>query len=798
MNFKSTTEQGDALRDEVRDLLKAAHKPNYGTEVPVTGKNVDVYYEESLGFETIKIVVECKSDDGNLGYTKVSEIVTDYSPMLMNGEIDRVHIISFSGLTPNAKKHLESFPKINHLTYDQFKSSLMNFSTYRSSLIAQYGNDGLEKYYIKPLLSVDEKEFDAETYINEWVDSDDCQPVAVLAGYGMGKTSLSRRLAYNFAKVSSAGKSSRIPILIRLGDIAKEQDLEGLISKNLAAFNAVTGYHFDLFLALNRTGAFVIILDGFDEMKHMMTINEFKLNIEELNRLVDMNSKVVLLGRPSAFMSDDERISVLHGIDKYSDSEVRNLKFNDFKEVYLNEFSEDQVVEFVKGYLKYFQEKENSVGNLSITDDFIDKRTSELSSGVYRELTARPVHVEMLASISASPDMEMHNFTRFELYSIFIKQIYDREYKKSERRHIDVDRRKKFISNIAWYFWKSNQSAGFLLSEIPTGIVRSIVMDTVEPTNNILRDLVVGSVIEPKGGNKFYFKHRSFQEFLVAEHVCDTSLNKGEISTFSNTINDEIVAFIKESKKTDRLIELYTALHEFKGTLCLRYLGLISWYMENYYDEEPVLKDDSPWIFVIKYLRKFVNEDDNDPLSEVSFIKSTFSNVTLEETQLMCLLLLIIESHATASSSEKLVLQSVMASLVVFGSLPEIERIVNRSKKEKKIAMNMSRNSACMEIMLKTFKSHRVGSDTQIDITMKDVYKIISDKISPSWVLDDFMQLSTDTILSTKVDLLGDHISELKMTDKGATCVKYFNDYHSAGRIVPVTKALGSSKLSPQ
>ena len=49
-------------------------------------------------------------------------------------------------------------------------------------------------------------------------------------------------------------------------------------------------------MKLNKLGCFVIILDGFDEMKHTLSWDEFRYNFKELNRLVNSNSKVIVLG----------------------------------------------------------------------------------------------------------------------------------------------------------------------------------------------------------------------------------------------------------------------------------------------------------------------------------------------------------------------------------------------------------------------------------------------------------------------------------------------------------------------
>lgn len=103
--------------------------------------------------------------------------------------------------------------------------------------------------------------------------TDDYTPIAILAGYGMGKTSFSTMLASKFASQCLSGETSRIPIYLKLGDIFNEQGIEGLVCKYFASQYNVSGFTYPLFLEFNRLGRFLIILDGFDEMKHAMSFS---------------------------------------------------------------------------------------------------------------------------------------------------------------------------------------------------------------------------------------------------------------------------------------------------------------------------------------------------------------------------------------------------------------------------------------------------------------------------------------------------------------------------------------------
>jgi len=113
-----------------------------------------------------------------------------------------------------------------------------------------------------------------------------------------------------------------------------------LIGAVLAGTNpAVQGYSFPLFAHLNAIGRFVVLLDGFDEMKHMMTFADFTANFDELNKLAVQAAKVVILGRPTAFLSDNEKLSVLRGTRQIGRTRVRTPGAPRYVDIELQPFS---------------------------------------------------------------------------------------------------------------------------------------------------------------------------------------------------------------------------------------------------------------------------------------------------------------------------------------------------------------------------------------------------------------------------------------------------------------------------
>ena len=97
----------------------------------------------------------------------------------------------------------------------------------------------------------------------------------------------------------------------------------------------------------------VLILDGFDEMKYTMAWGEFKHNFGELNRLCSGNSRVVLLGRPSALMSEDEELYVLRGKRRAGDQVFTVQGAPEYLELRLAQFSAEQALAFMHRYASF-------------------------------------------------------------------------------------------------------------------------------------------------------------------------------------------------------------------------------------------------------------------------------------------------------------------------------------------------------------------------------------------------------------------------------------------------------------
>lgn len=75
-----------------------------------------------------------------------------------------------------------------------------------------------------------------------WLATEDPTPLAILGGYGAGKSSFAKRLVTQQAAQALTDPSARRPILIKLGGLSRYSDLEGFLGAMLTSQHNVRGY----------------------------------------------------------------------------------------------------------------------------------------------------------------------------------------------------------------------------------------------------------------------------------------------------------------------------------------------------------------------------------------------------------------------------------------------------------------------------------------------------------------------------------------------------------------------------
>lgn len=524
-----------AFEREVARLLTLAGF-HVSPEKYVGSKKVDLFAETFEFGKRRRYAVECKAWDTALTLKQLNAAVADYRDLRDDRLIDVILLVTKSGISPAAQTKIDSSAFLIHLTILDLQRSVMDFSTYLEALVGEYEEVGFQNYYV-PAQTLDTRtkvRMDLMGFVEEWLTNASAQPIALLAGYGAGKSTFAQHIAYRRAKEFQDTRLGRIPILIRLGEFCIEQSIDGLFGKLFAGRYIVRGYNFPLFQALNRAGSFLIILDGFDEMKQAMSAGIFRYTFKELLKLVKDNSKVILTGRPSAFLNNAERLEFLSALSTKGDRRFAIPERPSFREVTLAPFGQEQMTAFIRRYQHYLRKEKH------FPDERIPREDEFFSTPELVELGSRPVHLQMLFAVLPSYRNSLSQLTARELYLFFLDSLVDREAEKPARQRFSSKRRREFLKALAFHMWNKN-SPGLPIDEIPVAeFCTPGELAAYPDLDDVRRDLTSGAFIEIRFPEEIYFPHRSIQEYLLSEFVLEYFLGDPAAQEFVQKVEGTI------------------------------------------------------------------------------------------------------------------------------------------------------------------------------------------------------------------------------------------------------------------
>ncbi len=542
-------------------------------------KKVDLLADKVVCFGTRqRYAVECKDYARHLTEEEATHIFADYLPLIQNGFIDNLLLVTYSGLSPAAVTYCEQARGLVHLTLRELENQILDFSHYLTAVKDEWETNPIRSYYIRQdyrTPTADSAPFpDIENALLAWVADDSSRPVAILAGYGMGKTTLATHMTGLLLERHATDNTQRIPILIPLQHIGSEQSLEGLVGRHFTALYPTEHYSFSLFMALNARGRFVIFLDGFDEMKRTMSWETMRYNFEQLNRLVVSNAKVVLGGRPTAFLTEDEHSEALHG-RRIVNGRLRPIHgWPDFQEYHLQPFTLPQVRSFVTAYARLVNQTSKNTETTGraakrVRSKAVVHRIEEDPDENLLNIASRPVQLKML--IDVFPDLQeegrLDGLTRTLLYSEFVDGAIRRELSKRERQTFSAKDRRAFAASLAWLMWTENLGTEISAGRIPDQLFRPFLVRAGNATlDEVRRDLITGCFLEVKRPEGLYFAHRSFQEFLVAEKIVEI-MGAGGVPPADLTMNDVVSEFIIGQVGVEALKTFQRSLFHTRGTL---------------------------------------------------------------------------------------------------------------------------------------------------------------------------------------------------------------------------------------
>ena len=439
-------------------------------------------------------------------------------------------------------------------TQDSFLDNLVNFTDYKNEIRKRVmvsklpeSELTLNQVYTPPerevLLSdylqdwFQESSRYVENYLKEWLQEPSRKQIALLGGYGQGKSSTALMLSYQLL-FENPQTSTRIPLLI---------ELRGMSPRNLTPL-ALLGawaspYRIDpqALMRLLIAGRLLLIFEGFDEMALIGNMEARRKHFETLWKFCYPQNKILITGRPNFFLDDQEMKKAL-GIDK-------PIGDNPYCEaIRLAPFSVEQIHKSLREQPLI----QSQIVDLAKNDTrFCDLISRPSLLHVVSVLWEKENFANQVARLNSAYVMER-----------FVNSSYRRQGLKNQDSQefmaLNSSERSYFMSGIACYIAanklnnqipseKLNQVIEELIDCIPDSVstVSSIAGEETRPLKLRIKNQEPKEAVEhiktdtrtcgllvddPATHGTFKFGHKSFMEYLfaatIAEYINNTKSEK--------------------------------------------------------------------------------------------------------------------------------------------------------------------------------------------------------------------------------------------------------------------------------
>ncbi|WP_031483279.1 NACHT domain-containing protein [Maridesulfovibrio frigidus] len=479
---------------------------------------------------------------------KVAEVV-DYIKNNTNNKPANIEIFVITQEGPNIP--LDEFERVTlqHFFEEELLKNLADFSDYAADIRKQVEKTPLpdssltlKDTYVQSHISTStSKDVDLtlENFLEEWLRTSSRQQIALLGEYGQGKSSGSLMFTYNIL-CSKKISTNRIPILIDLrGKSPSSLEPKQLVAVWAARYNIAPEAVFNLLIS----GKLCIIFEGFDEMQGVTDKEARMAHFAALWNFCYPKSKIIITGRPNFFLDEDELKQAL-GID-----ETQSVGPS-CKALYLKPFNAEQVQHSLRNCEPKSQEEIVALFK---------------SNNAFKDVAARPSLLYIISILWNTEKMieyrKTQKITSALIMSTFIDHCCNRQTEKQDKTKLSVfkfmtlndNERRYFMSGIAVYMMRSNKqnqirgdyfkqiterlyenipasaSAAKLITENPQKNLRKRLQDNPNAMDEVYTNVrSYGLLVRDLSTNdSFKFPHKSFLEYLYAEHIANHIKNHG-------------------------------------------------------------------------------------------------------------------------------------------------------------------------------------------------------------------------------------------------------------------------------
>ena len=476
-------------------------------DVTINGCQIDIYARYRTGVITMRLMVECKDYAGTktVGVGEVKEFAGVVSTV-HGTAIDKGLLITTHGFTREAREFAEA-ACIQTVCFRELATQLVPFDDYLDQVISEFERLDVSQYYIA-LSASETEEYDVEDEthfqrplgdtVNRILVENDSNKLALLGNFGTGKSTFCRKYAYDLAKKCKTDTTTRIPIIVSLNDYESKLDIQQLVTNTL---QFRYGVRIDLTLCqqLQRLGKFIILFDGFDEMATRVDPDVVRDNLREIDKISRIEENKFILTCRTHYFRDRVHAEIL----------------TDFDILYIPEWGKRELAEYLQ--IRFGSEWEKYLNKIHGTHNLA-------------ELAQTPLFMEMLAETLPRLGEKVRRSALYQTYT----NTWIRDQSKRRGARLGTREREKFVKELSLKMFFDGKSTCHY-SEFTTMIHNQFKTINAAQIDYLDNDVRTCTFMARNKDGHYFFRHKSFMEFFVAQSLARDILN-GEPNYLSKSI----------------------------------------------------------------------------------------------------------------------------------------------------------------------------------------------------------------------------------------------------------------------
>ena len=573
----------------------------------IHGHQIDllaVKYVEPASHLTILIEAKYRTSKA-LGINEVTPFLNTARDLAARLMINSAVLITNKGFTQDARAAVIHTPNIQFLTIHQLEQESLNFSYSLRRIQADYVAQAICSTYV-PLAGdptgyarmpagretrVDDIATHALDAVAKW------QPLLVITGdFGSGKSTIMDRIRFEQAGRRLADPDERYPILLKLRSMRYHSELWPFLIDALRDGQYLSPSR-PTFEAQLKSGRFLLLMDGFDEINTSATARERLRYIDFLAPLLESGSPCIISTRPTYFLAAYEmndlfkkryasfgRIEGLEETGLNLDSLLTSLNLAPPLKLTYGDLGRFIAIKQLDeaGIIAYLRNREDALR--AATGLGIEKIKFHLDD-IYdlEDLMTRPLLLQMIVEtiLAGRVDIVAENSTLgpSKLYDIYTRMSAMRDGNRpkgilSEEERLEICRQFALRMLAVKSIDLSGKDAAIAIAESQLvkrkSKARGVPLDLVE---QVITDVRTCTFLTPADDSGVLrFTHKSFFEFFLAQHICDLAVkNRLALVKFAaERLSREVIyfaaSFVRDKPGLgEAILDIFVRLREQKA-----------------------------------------------------------------------------------------------------------------------------------------------------------------------------------------------------------------------------------------